>query len=88
MRDVYPVSKFFPSRILDPRSKRVPDPASASENLIILTQKNVSKLSEIRNMIQNIHPGSGYGFFLPIPDPKVKKAPDPGSGTQLGRMKD
>jgi hypothetical protein len=29
-------------------------------------------------MIQDVHPGSG---FFPIPDPGVKKAPDPGSTT-------
>jgi hypothetical protein len=34
-------------------------------------------------MIQDIHPGSGSGFFYPslIPVPGVKKAPDPGSAT-------
>ncbi len=31
-------------------------------------------------MIRDIHPGSG-SWFLPIPDPGVKKAPDPGYGT-------
>jgi hypothetical protein len=31
-------------------------------------------------MIRNIHSGSG-SWFLPIPDPKIKKAPDPGSGS-------
>ncbi len=31
-------------------------------------------------MIQNIHPGS-WSRFVPIPDPGVKKAPDPGSGS-------
>ncbi len=28
-----------------------------------------------------VHPGSGSRFFLPIPDPGVQKAPDPGYGT-------
>jgi hypothetical protein len=32
-------------------------------------------------MIREIHPGSGSRFFLPIPDPGVKKAPDLGSAT-------
>jgi hypothetical protein len=34
-------------------------------------------------MIRVIHPGTGSRIrvFLPIPDPEVKKAPDPGSGT-------
>jgi hypothetical protein len=36
-------------------------------------------------MIRVVHPGSGSDFFYPswIPDPGVKKAPDPGSGTRL-----
>jgi hypothetical protein len=43
----------------------IPDPGTASKNLSIVTQKIISKLSEIE--------------FLPIriPDPGVKKAPDP-----------
>ncbi len=34
-------------------------------------------------MIRVVYPGSGSWFFTPsrIPDPEVKKAPDPGSGT-------
>ncbi len=72
IRDVYTGSKFLPSRN--------PDPVSASKNLSTLTQKIVSKLSEIWS-----------GFFIPdpdpdflpsrIPDPGVKKAPDPRSGS-------
>ncbi len=46
----------------------IPAPGSASKNLSILTQKIVSKLSEMCS-----------GLF--IPDPGVKKAPDPGSAT-------
>jgi hypothetical protein len=51
IRDVYtgdPGSGFFPSRIPDPGSK-IQDlgSGSAQENLSILTQKIVSKLSEI-----------------------------------------
>jgi hypothetical protein len=56
--------------IPDPGSsvKKIPDPgsASASNNLIVLTQKIVSKLG---NMIRD--PGSG-----------VKKAPDSGPGNR------
>jgi hypothetical protein len=31
-------------------------------------------------MIRDVHPGSGFRFFYPsrIPDPRVKKIPDPG----------
>jgi hypothetical protein len=37
-------------------------------------------------MIRDVNPQSGSRrriliFFLPIPDPEVKKAPDPGSGS-------
>jgi hypothetical protein len=53
IRDVYPGSEFFPFRIPernffipDPGSKRFPDPHPHQRNLIILTQKMVSKLSE------------------------------------------
>jgi hypothetical protein len=44
---------FFPFRISDKGSKRFPDPGSASayKNLSILTQKVVSKLSEIKNVL-------------------------------------
>jgi hypothetical protein len=33
-------------------------------------------------MIRDVHPGSVSLFFLPIPDPGVKKAPGPGSGSR------
>ncbi len=56
----------------------VPDPnffhpESASKNLSILTQKIVSKLSEIWS-----------GSFIPDPDPNILATPDPGSGGQKG----
>jgi hypothetical protein len=64
--------------------------------LSVVTQKIVSKLSEIwsglsipdpeyGSRIRNTDPGSGSWFFTHlgsrIPDPGVKKAPDPGSGS-------
>ncbi len=54
----------------------IPDSGSGSKNLSILTQKIVSKFSEIwsRLIIPDPDPD-----FLPIPDPGVKKAPGPGS---------
>jgi hypothetical protein len=52
-------------------------PGSASKNLSILTQKIVSNLLEIRSGL--FIPDPDPDFFLPIPDPGVKKAPDPGS---------
>jgi hypothetical protein len=63
----------------------VPDPGYGPNNLSILTRKLVCKLSE--NMIRVVHPGSS--FFNPsrIPDPGVKKAPDPGTATLIEREK-
>jgi hypothetical protein len=72
IRDVYPGFRIrrFPSRIPDPGSKRfrIPDPGSgsASEKLsIFLTQKIVSKLSEICSgiFIPDPYPGSRSGFL-------------------------
>ncbi len=56
----------------------IPDPSffhpgSASRNLSILTQKKVSKLSEIWSGLFIPDPDPD---FLPIPDPGVKKAPE------------
>ncbi len=82
IRDVNPDPG--PKRFPDPGSKRFPDlgsgSASASKNLSILTQKIVSKLPEI---------WSGMFFpdpdldILPIPDPEVKQALDPGSWIRI-----
>jgi hypothetical protein len=47
--------------------------ASWQRITVLFTQKNVTKLSEMRV----VDPGSGK---TPIPDPGVKKAPDPGYG--------
>ncbi len=57
-----PGSDFFPSRI---RIFPIPDPGSASKNLSTLTQKIVSKLSEIWSglFIPDPDPGSGSWFF-------------------------
>ncbi len=66
-----PGSEFFPSRI---QGQKIPGSASASRNLSILTQKIVSKLSEIWSRM--IIPDPDLDF-LHIPDPGVKKAPDP-----------
>jgi hypothetical protein len=59
----------------------IPDLGSASKNLSILTQKIVSKL--FGTIIRVVYPGSRILVFYPsrIPDPGVKKAPDPGSGS-------
>ncbi len=62
---------FFPSRILDTGSELfpIPDPGSALKNLSNFDPKIVSKLSEIWS---GLYPSR-------IPDPGVKKTPDPGS---------
>jgi hypothetical protein len=65
IRNVYPGSEFFQSQI--------PDPGSSSKNLSILTQKIVSKFSEILS-----------GLFIPDPDPGFLPIPDPGSRGQKG----
>ncbi len=63
---------------------RIPDPGSASRNLSILTPKKPNKwFLSSRKYDRVVHPGSRIpdqdADFLPIPDPGVKKAPDPGS---------
>ncbi len=71
--------------IPDPRSKvkNIPDPGSASKIFVFLTQKIVSKLSEIWSGMFNPDHRSRIRIliFLPTPDPVVKKTPDPGSGS-------
>jgi hypothetical protein len=84
IRDVYPGSEFI--SISDPESKRFRflDPDPHQNNLSILTQKIISKLSG--NMNRGVHPGSGSWFFYPsriqgskrhrIPDPQFTAAQD------------
>ncbi len=64
----------------------IPDPGTKlfpSKNLSILTPKN--GFQALRNMIRVVHPGSRIRIltFYPsrIPNPGVKKAPDPGLGS-------
>ncbi len=64
--------RIFPSRIRIFPS-RIPDPHQR-----ILTQKIVSKLSEIRSGLFIPDPDPGPGSPSRIPDPGVKKAPDSG----------
>ncbi len=63
------------------RTVSITDPGSASKNLSILTPKKW--FLTLENMIRIVHPGSRIQMltFYPswIPDPGVKKAPDPGS---------
>ncbi len=62
------------------RVHKIPDPGSASEskNFSIFNPENC--FSALGKIIWDVHPGSRSGFF-PIPDPGVKKAPDPGFGS-------
>jgi hypothetical protein len=69
------------------RTVSIPDPGSSSKNLSILTPKKAKKwfLSP-----KKYDPGCSFRIpdpdadFLPsrIPDPGVKKAPNPGSGSE------
>jgi hypothetical protein len=56
--------RTFPFLMPDPGSKRFRIPDPHQRNYVFFTQKIVST-------------GSGSRFFLSIPDPGVKKAPDP-----------
>ncbi len=65
------------------RTVSIPDPGSPSKNLSILTPKKwfLSSRKYDPGCSSRIpDPGSGC-WLLPIPDPGVKKAPDPGSGS-------
>jgi hypothetical protein len=76
VRDVYPGSEFFPSRILIKEFK-------------YFNPKNC--FQALGNMIRVVHPGSGF-LPIPDPgsrgkkppDPGAKKAPDPGTRGQKG----
>jgi hypothetical protein len=78
IRDVYPGSEFF-----HPGSRVEKIDGSASKNLSILTPKIFSKLSEMlsRMLIPDPDPESSVFYPSRIPDPGIKTAPDPGSGT-------
>jgi hypothetical protein len=58
--DVYPRSAFFHP---GSRIKKIPDPGSASKNLIILTQK----LYALGNMIEDVYPGSRSQILIFYP---------------------
>jgi hypothetical protein len=71
IRSVYtdPGSEFLHpgSRV---KRSRIPNPDPHQRIQLFLTQKNVSQLSD--KIIWDVHPG-----YPRIPDPRVKKAPDP-----------
>ncbi len=68
IRDVYPESQI--------QGQTEPGSGSASKNLSIFHPKNC--FLALGKIIWDVHPGSR---FFPIPDPGVKKALDPGSGS-------
>jgi hypothetical protein len=81
-----PGSEFFSSRVLDPGSRRFPDPASRSASASVFKLKKFilssrkydpkcSSLKQIPGLNFFTHPGSR------IPDPGVKKARIPVSGS-------
>jgi hypothetical protein len=74
IRDFYPESEFFHP---GSRVKEIPDPHQRI--LSIFNPKNC--FQALGNMLRDVHPGSGSGFFthpgLRIPDSRVKKAQDP-----------
>ncbi len=88
IRDVYPGSDFFPSRI---RTVSIPDPGSSSKNLSILTPPKAKKkwFLSSKKYDPGCHPGSRIlmlTFSHPgswIPDPGVKKVPNPGSRIRI-----
>ncbi len=84
IRDVYPGSEFFSSSRI--WIFFIPDPGSASKKeLKYFNQKNC--FYAVGNTIRVVHPGSGSWIleldFLPIPDPRVKKAADTGSRIRI-----
>jgi hypothetical protein len=75
IRDVFPGSPIFPSRI-----KKIPDPHQKEFKYFNPT----TNFKALGTMIRVVLPGSGSDpdtDFLPIPDPGVKKVPDTGTGS-------
>ncbi len=84
IRDVYPGSDFFPSRIPDPNCLHPGSRIRIKEFKYFNPKKKQKKWFLSSNKYD---PGCSSRIpdpdadFLPIPDPGVKKAPDPGSGS-------
>ncbi len=84
-----PEKTYSGSRVPDPGVKKAPDPGSGSATLVssvadpgclsriwIFSIRDQPKKLFLSSRV--VHPGSD---FLPISDPGVKKAPDPGSAS-------
>ncbi len=76
IRDVYPGSHFFPSRI---RTVSIPDRGSASKNLSILTPKKTKKW-----FLSSRKYDKGCSSRIPDPDADFLPIADPGSRGQKG----
>ncbi len=80
IRDVYPGSDFFPFRIPDPNCLHPGSRIRIKEFKCFNPKKWF--LSSRKSGLFIPDPGSGC-WLLPIPDPGVKKAPDPGSRIRI-----
>jgi len=71
-----PDPDFYPSRIPDPGSQ-IPDQKTVPKERVKKNFQYALKYMGLGSGIRD--PGSGKNLFR-IPDPGVKKAPDPGAG--------
>jgi hypothetical protein len=90
IRGVYPGSYFFhlgsqTQGWQDPESRidKIPDPDPHKRIEVFLTLKIYTMFSKISPRMFIVHPRSWIWIFFPsrIPNPGVKKAPEPGSGS-------
>jgi hypothetical protein len=79
-----PGSEFFHPESRIPGVK-IPDPDPHQRIYVLLTQKTVSKLSDndLGCSFRIPDPDPDFVSWIRIPDPGVRKAPDPGSATLL-----
>jgi hypothetical protein len=73
IRDVYPGSEFFPSRIPDPNF-----------SITDSHQKNLSILTPKKWFLSSRKYDPGFSSRIPDPDPYFLPIPDPGSSDQKG----
>ncbi len=83
-------SEFFPSQIPDPNFFFIPYPGSEFFHLwslIHIKEFNYFNPKKLSLSSRKYDPGCSFRIrisdpdFLPIPDPDIKKGPDPGSGS-------
>jgi hypothetical protein len=73
IRDVYPGSEYFPSRIQGLKDSRI--------RIRIKEFKYIKQKERSRNYDPGCSSRIRILIFLPIPDPRVEKAPDPDRAT-------